>query len=361
MIAARQSNARELKKNLAHLESHVQLPKVRPGSEHSFMMFPMVLRDESKTELTNFLERNGVETRDMLPLTNQPVYERILGCRESDYPVSKMINHNGFYIGCHQDLTDFDLDYVAELFERFFRRRPIRVVDGACLIIISSSNITTIERVFEQVPTELFSRIIVVDTGLPQETIDWLNERDISTWRQERTDIVQQVANGIVGIEEENLVFFNTDEGHNPRDIGRLLLLLERGNDMVIASRFIVGGDRRSSAKNPGRYRSIGNRVFNLFANMLFYGNLTDCLTQYRAVKRSRLALLKLSGKNLVICYRLSIRALRQGWRVAELPTTELVRPSLNSYKKIALSIVPMVWALVSEFAFLSDQAGTSE
>ena len=86
MIAARQSNARELKKHLAHLESHLQLPKVRPGSEHSFMMFPIVLRDEPKTELANFLERNGVETRDMLPLTNQPVYERILGCRELDYP-----------------------------------------------------------------------------------------------------------------------------------------------------------------------------------------------------------------------------------------------------------------------------------
>ena len=41
----------------------------------------------------------------MLPLTNQPVYHRLLGWREQHYPVAQWINNNGFYIGCHQDLT----------------------------------------------------------------------------------------------------------------------------------------------------------------------------------------------------------------------------------------------------------------
>jgi dTDP-4-amino-4,6-dideoxygalactose transaminase len=349
MIAARRANAEALSQKLAHWEAQLQLPKVRPGSTHSFMMFPIVLREEPKTELANFLERNGVETRDMLPLTNQPVYERLLGWREMDYPVAKWINNNGLYVGCHQDLTDIDLDYIVELFERFFRRRPMRVSDEACLFIISSSGRAVMERVIQEVPRELFARVIVVDTGLEQETIVWLNENDIQTWRQDKFDIVYQVANTQVEIEEENLVFFNADEGHNPRDIGRLLLMLERGNDMVIASRFMVGGGRFSSSKQAGRYRSIGNRVFNLLANMFFYGNFTDCLTQYRAVKRSKLVSLKLSGKKLDICYRLSIQALKQGWRVGEIPTTELVRPSPGLYKEILLSIVPVMWTLLSE------------
>jgi len=128
--------------------------------------------------------------------------------------------------------------------------------------------------------------------------------------------------------------------------------MLERGNDMVIASRFMVGGGRLNIYNKPGRYRSIGNRVFNLLANMFFYGNFTDCLTQYRAVKRSKIVSLKLSGKKLDICYRLSIRALKQGWHVGEIPTTELVRPRPGMYKEILLSIVPAMWTLLSESLF---------
>ena len=120
MIAARRANANSLIRKLAHLESRLQLPQVRPGSDHVFMMFPVVLRDEPKVELINFLERHGVETRDMLPLTNQPVYQRLLGWREDDYPVASRINRNGFYVGCHQDLTETELSYIAELFGRYF-------------------------------------------------------------------------------------------------------------------------------------------------------------------------------------------------------------------------------------------------
>jgi hypothetical protein len=54
-------------------------------------------------------------------------------------------------------------------------------------------------------------------------------------------------------------------------------------------------------------------------------------------------------GKKLDICYRLSIQALKQGWRVGEIPTTELVRPSPGLYKEILLSIVPVMWTLLSE------------
>jgi dTDP-4-amino-4,6-dideoxygalactose transaminase len=55
MLATRRANAKSLIRKLAHLEPYLQLPKIRPGSEHAFMMFPLVLRDETKTELVNFL------------------------------------------------------------------------------------------------------------------------------------------------------------------------------------------------------------------------------------------------------------------------------------------------------------------
>ena len=157
------------------------------------------------------------------------------------------------------------------------------------------------------------------------------------------------VVKGELEIEQDHLVFFAADGRHNPRDVGRLLLALERGHDMAIASRFIVGGERRRPDQ-MSRYRSIGNRVFSLLANLLFYGNLSDCLSQFRAVKRSKLMALKLPGRGLPLYYRLSIRAMAQAWRVTEIPTTEFVKLSLNSYRQIILSLLPVSMVLISEW-----------
>ena len=117
MIRKRRENARYLIEGLSEFNEFIQLPKIRPETEHSFMMFPIVLLNEEKTRVVNILEDNGVETRDMLPITNQPVYGDILNINKEDYPVSEWINNNGFYIGCHQDLSKDDLDKIIEIFK----------------------------------------------------------------------------------------------------------------------------------------------------------------------------------------------------------------------------------------------------
>ena len=101
----------------------LQTPAIRPDCEHSFMMYPLVLRQEAKRDLVNFLEDNGVETRDMLPLTNQPVYRKRSGWNEADYPVARHINTSGFYVGCHQDLQAVGAGIYCRLHRPLFRRQ----------------------------------------------------------------------------------------------------------------------------------------------------------------------------------------------------------------------------------------------
>lgn len=114
-ILPRRANAKYLTEELKGLEQFIQLPKIRPGCDHSFMMFPLVLRHEKKERVVNFLESKGIETRDMLPLTNQPVYKKLLNIREEDFPVAKWINESGFYIACHQDVTKDQMDYMVKM------------------------------------------------------------------------------------------------------------------------------------------------------------------------------------------------------------------------------------------------------
>lgn len=117
VFAQRKKNATYLLKCLKPLESVLQLPWHPPGVGHAFMMFPLVIKSGagiSKQDLVNELERCKIETRDMLPLVNQPFYIKDHGVRESDYPVAQWINNNGFYIGCHQAMDKPELDYVVK-------------------------------------------------------------------------------------------------------------------------------------------------------------------------------------------------------------------------------------------------------
>ena len=123
IIAARKRNARALTRVLRPFTDYLQLPRKRPQADHVFMMYPIVVRDGvDRDELILHLEKNGIETRYLLPLTNQPVFERMWGHFEDEHPVAKHLNQNAFYIGCHPELTEADIVYVGKVFKRFFSK-----------------------------------------------------------------------------------------------------------------------------------------------------------------------------------------------------------------------------------------------
>lgn len=123
ILEARQRNAAYLIDKLKPLEEHIQLPSWPDYAEHAFMMFPIVLRKDSKysrDDLVLHLEEHNVETRYMLPLLNQPYYKKLFGDLEPQYPEAAHINNNGFYVGCHQGLDTEGLDYMVEVFKDFY-------------------------------------------------------------------------------------------------------------------------------------------------------------------------------------------------------------------------------------------------
>ncbi|MGB7265281.1 MAG: DegT/DnrJ/EryC1/StrS family aminotransferase [Terracidiphilus sp.] len=132
VIARRRKIAAYFSAALAPYSEALQLPTCPPDRTHSFMMYGLVLRKDSKKRLVNFLERANVETRDMLPLTNQPIYERLLGSGLEDrYPVAKWINKSGFYIGCHSYMSDSEVEFVTGAFHRFFSQDSCKAEAGA--------------------------------------------------------------------------------------------------------------------------------------------------------------------------------------------------------------------------------------
>jgi perosamine synthetase len=117
----RRELADRLTDGLSPLQTTLQLPSARPGSEHGYMMYPLTLVDDRipRAALIDHLESRGVETRYLLPLINQPIYRSAFGNLDAEYPVAARLNERAFYVGCHPDMSDEDADYVIAAFHAF--------------------------------------------------------------------------------------------------------------------------------------------------------------------------------------------------------------------------------------------------
>jgi perosamine synthetase len=118
ILRIRRANANFLKDSLLEFSDHIQLPSVRENCEHSFMMFPILLKNRKKNDLVMLLEKNRIETRDMLSLVNQPLYREYF---TKGFSVSRKIDENGFYLGCHQSLKKSDLEKIVEVLKEYFK------------------------------------------------------------------------------------------------------------------------------------------------------------------------------------------------------------------------------------------------
>lgn len=126
MISVRNKNAALLTKRLSKHRSLI-LPTTASFNSHSFMMYPIIFDSDTRSwadkwGLIKYLEEYGVETREMLPLINQPAYKDMYKAR--DFRVATWINNRGFYIGCHQDLLEEDIHAMADVFDNYFAEFP---------------------------------------------------------------------------------------------------------------------------------------------------------------------------------------------------------------------------------------------
>jgi len=117
-IVARRANAAILGEQLHGLP--LVLPQV--GLDWVPMVFPLLCENEqTKNQLVQHLESNGIETRPMVPLTSQPYMKSLFGANVEDrYPVAQRVNRTGFYVGIHEHLSEGDLTYMGQAFRSFY-------------------------------------------------------------------------------------------------------------------------------------------------------------------------------------------------------------------------------------------------
>lgn len=124
IISKRQNNALTMinyYENSSKLKEGFYFPDEYYWKNSVFQFFPIRIINNSNLDrnlISQYLYKEGIDTRVLLSLTNQPAFINIFGDIESKYFMSKECNKNGFMVGCHQDLEEEDMLYICEKLER---------------------------------------------------------------------------------------------------------------------------------------------------------------------------------------------------------------------------------------------------
>jgi glycosyltransferase involved in cell wall biosynthesis len=110
----------------------------------------------------------------------------------------------------------------------------------------------------------------------------------------------------------------STDPGEIPAYVGALLA----GADFVKGSRFLQGG----GTADMSLIRMLGNQAFVVIVQVLFGGRYSDLCYGYNAFWKWVVPVLQLDGDGFEIETMMNVRALRAGFKVAEVPSFEAVR-----------------------------------
>ena len=127
---------------------------------------------------------------------------------------------------------------------------------------------------------------------------------------------------GFAAARGDIIVAMDADGSMAPSEIPNFIYFLEHGFDFVKGSRFIGGG----GSLDLTAVRRVGNRALLAVANTLYRTTFTDLCYGYFAFYRKYLDHLDLMSSGFEIETESTIRAVRAGLRIAEIPSMEMPR-----------------------------------
>lgn len=192
------------------------------------------------------------------------------------------------------------------------------------LILLSYNEIEAAPKILGSVPFEAADEVLAVDGGSRDGTIEFLRSKGLTVLAQEVRGRGEAFRLALRKARGEAMVFFSLDGNEDPADVPKLFAKLEEGFDMVIASRMMPGAVNEENERRL-RPRKWVNQAFTLAANRLWNrgGAVTDTINGYRAVTRDALERMATDARGFTIEYQMSIRAMKLGLRLAEIPTRE--------------------------------------
>lgn len=173
--------------------------------------------------------------------------------------------------------------------------------------------------------------ILVVDNASSDETAKLARQagaRVVDESRRGKGYVVRKIFDIV---DADICVLVDGDDTYLAEDLDGLLAPIHAGDaDMVVGNRLA-----HASAEALTGVRRFGNRFFIRLVNLLTRTSLTDVLCGYRAVNRRFRQSVRLESHGFEIETELTVRAVREGMRIREVPIGYRERPA-GSHSKLS-------------------------
>ena len=195
---------------------------------------------------------------------------------------------------------------------------------AASMVIPTLNEVEGIRALLPQIQGVSAQELIVVDGGSTDGTVEILQKAGIKVTSQNSKGRGSAIRQGVVAAKHDSIVIFSPDGNENPEDVEMLLDLLDGGADLAIASRFLPES-RNEEDDSLLPLRALANRLFTWIANVLWNRDtyVTDTINGYRAFRRKIFEQLGIDAPGFVIEYQMTIRAMKLGLKIREIPTRE--------------------------------------
>jgi|TARA_B100001971_G_C18075824_1_gene475608 dolichol-phosphate mannosyltransferase len=142
------------------------------------------------------------------------------------------------------------------------------------------------------------------------------------------------------------IVFFDADGSHEAKDIPKLVQMIEKGKDLVIASRS-KGGSDELHGDFVKFIRLIGSNLITIAINYRWNVRLTDSQNGFRAIKTDVMNNLRLTENIFTIEQEMLMKTLKKDYNVGETASHEYEREYGNSRINLLKMGPRYVWCLL--------------
>jgi glycosyltransferase involved in cell wall biosynthesis len=199
---------------------------------------------------------------------------------------------------------------------------PTRQPETVSLVIPVKDEARNVAWVLRRLPPSI-DEVILVDGHSTDDTVEVARavRPDIVVVQERGPGKGAAMRTGMDLARGDVIVLIDADGSMDPRELGRYV---DAAHDceLVKGSRFAVSG----GSDDISLLRRLGNRALLGLVNLLYGARLTDLCYGFCAVRRTALPALALRSEGFEIETEMTVRALRAGLRIREVPSFEAPR-----------------------------------
>ena len=219
------------------------------------------------------------------------------------------------------------------------------------LLVMTLDEVDGIKKIMPKVKKEWVDRIIIVDGGSTDGTIEEARKMGFEVLVQKEKGWGEGFLMGANASNADYIIMWGPDGNFEPEEIPKFAELAREGYyDQVIISRFA----KTSVNEDAGLFDAFGNRMFTFLANIFFERYLTASLNGSRMISRKALNEINFhdKGKNFAGVMQMTARSLKLRHMICNLDGNE--RKRVGGVRKMRPLQVgaTLSWEIIKNFIF---------